>query len=456
MSVAANVVFIRQLMRDDDLILVAAIIIVRLLVILFSCVLACFTFSLVNVSDKSLSSYLDPRAAAPFSLFKILLTALMLFDPSLIRLLPWRLTKFSKRSQGYPNWTVFVSSLCVIVVLSVALLAICAVSLQLIDKNRSWQLLFTALMALIYLVYAMYILYVRILGESIQSIGGDAAGANNQKDGDIEMDDIHVAENIDLDDIFKEDPRESERYSSGNFKSASGSFGAGKNPSFGGGRPESFSGEQSAQLQNILVEMAQIFDKINDGKSYDAPRLDRLFDIIESNATLKSEYEEAMKSWKLNAGMYANNCASDMRGFIPPRIMNETPSVDNLTKNGLSSNLAKRIVSKPCLWLITLNSDQINNLTEAQLLGQFSPFSQGLDMVELAALYSVLPNKFTPDASGEKKKWKAMIEGMLKRMLEKRDNQTLSEAKARNPVYTGQSPVYQQTASTLRKKISFR
>jgi hypothetical protein len=124
-----------------------------------------------------------------------------------------------------------------------------------------------------------------------------------------------------------------------------------------------------------------------------------------------------------------------MRGFIPPHVFNST--LQSLTLvDKLPTDLAKRILAKKCLWLVRVSTADIGKMHIAELTGRFNPEAQGLDIVELAAIFANIPEKFSnDDAKGSKEKWRLSIEECLKSFYTQMKANTLAKLKLRNPVY---------------------
>ena len=82
-----------------------------------------------------------------------------------------------------------------------------------------------------------------------------------------------------------------------------------------------------------------------------------------------------------------------MRGIIPPHIFNST--LNTLTQHdNLPAELAKRLLAKKCLWLVRVSTVDISKMHIAELQGRFNPEAQGLDIVEMAAIFANTPAKF--------------------------------------------------------------
>lgn len=86
----------------------------------------------------------------------------------------------------------------------------------------------------------------------------------------------------------------------------------------------------------------------------------------------------------------------------------------------------------------------------AELSSRFSPQGQGLDIVELAAVFAVIPLKFGNDPQGKKETWRASVEGALKQYVTQRSAGSLPKAKQRHGAYEGQQPVFSEDVGLYR------
>jgi hypothetical protein len=76
------------------------------------------------------------------------------------------------------------------------------------------------------------------------------------------------------------------------------------------------------------------------------------------------------------------------------------------------------------------------------LFSRFNPDGQNLDIVELAAIYAALPEKFLNDPFGKKQRWKEKVEELLKKMVADKEQGQLPKAKVRFPGYLNVNPPY--------------
>jgi hypothetical protein len=197
-------------------------------------------------------------------------------------------------------------------------------------------------------------------------------------------------------------------------------------------------------LPELKAEMSAIFEKANNGVEYDEARLDYLLKCMDLNPEYKAEKEKETAAWRAIIGPYTQECLRTMRGFVPPHIFNST--LQSLTLvDKMPTDIAKRIIAKKCLWLVRISTSDISKMHIAELTGRFNPEAQGLDVVELAAIFAMIPEKFNnDDAKGSKEKWRLSIEECLKSFYTQNKNGTLAKLKQRNPAYKNLEPFFTQ------------
>ena len=177
-------------------------------------------------------------------------------------------------------------------------------------------------------------------------------------------------------------------------------------------------------LAAIRAELATMMTALNAGEACDENRLDHLLRCLEWNK--ECIMEEEQKRNERNAAMapFVAKCGTIMRGYVPSSITRETEA--SLREAGLSPQLAKRIFSKKCLWLIRMSPEIISRLHEADLFNRYSPEAQKLDLVELAAVYESLPVVFLNDTTGRKQQVRLKLENDIQKLLEDRNKQQSS------------------------------
>ena len=162
-------------------------------------------------------------------------------------------------------------------------------------------------------------------------------------------------------------------------------------------------------LEELKEEIAGLFEKASGGIPYDESRLDFLLMCMDQNPVYRAEKEEESRRWRADILEYASECLDIMRGFVPPHITSVT--AEQLGKEGLSKDLVKRLMTKRCLWLLRFTTYDISKLHYADLTGRYTYEAQGLDIVEMAALFAVMPEKFlNDDGQGSKEQWRKGLE----------------------------------------------
>jgi hypothetical protein len=190
-------------------------------------------------------------------------------------------------------------------------------------------------------------------------------------------------------------------------------------------------------LPDIQAELQQIFEKLNNDQPYDERRMDFLLMCMELNPVYRAEKEEIARAWREEMSVFASECLQTMRGYVPAHIADAT--LQSLQEqDGLHADLAKRLLTKKCLWLVRMRVVDIERIHEVDLMGPLNPIAQGLDIVELAAIYASVPEKFVHDASGRKAQWRENLENALREIDKLRQTSGLPAAKARNACYKKQ------------------
>ncbi|RYH29170.1 hypothetical protein EON65_09450 [archaeon] len=194
-------------------------------------------------------------------------------------------------------------------------------------------------------------------------------------------------------------------------------------------------------LAELNVELSEIFSLANRGLPFDESRLDYLLLCMDNNPEYIKQQETKDAQWRAEFNPFAQTCLKIMRGFVPPHIFHS--SFATLTeKEGMHVDLAKRMLTKKCLWLVRLDTNSIDKIHEVELMGRFNCEAQGLDIVELSAIYASLPVQFSCDPNGKKSQWKNMLEQSLKKVDMDQKARALAMSKQRNPVYNKQQPMY--------------
>lgn len=132
-----------------------------------------------------------------------------------------------------------------------------------------------------------------------------------------------------------------------------------------------------------------------------------------------------------------------MRTFIPPDVANRTKA--ELAACGLPPILANRLVQKKQLWLIVMHPEDTAKLHHADLANKYAV--TGTDIVELRAIFAMLPPSFQNDPEGKKEEWRKGVRDKLKEMTRKEEAGQLIPNEVRHSAYR-----YESSASSKVKK----
>jgi hypothetical protein len=199
------------------------------------------------------------------------------------------------------------------------------------------------------------------------------------------------------------------------------------------GRMDSFKCDLT--LKQIQKELKKLTDMAHQGIGIDESRFDYLLRAQEHNEEYKLQVAEERAAWRDSVYDFAEQCLERTRSFVPLNIFESTQ--ESLIAIGLSPELAKRVLQRQCLWLTRMSKTEIATVHESDLVGRFNSSAQLMDIIETAAIYIALPDKFNADESGRKAEWRDNVEENLRRMLQDNDNGQLPEGRIRHPAYSG-------------------
>jgi len=191
----------------------------------------------------------------------------------------------------------------------------------------------------------------------------------------------------------------------------------------------------SLSLKDIQRELKELTDIAHRNIDIDESRYDYLLKAQELNEEYQEMAAEEKAHWRESVFDFAQQCQERTRTFIPVNIFES--SLEDLVELGLTVELGKRILQRQCLWLVRMSPAEISRLHDSDLLGRYNSSAQGMDIIETAAIYASLPDRFMFDRNGKKTEWRDNIEENLRQMLLDNDNDELPDAKIRHPDYNG-------------------
>ena len=150
------------------------------------------------------------------------------------------------------------------------------------------------------------------------------------------------------------------------------------------------------------------------------------------NPEYAKEQEEKAKKWEEDNRQANADALRRMRGLVPPNV--RTVTMKDLTeKFNVPKALAKRIWDKKILWLLRTHPEETRKVHIADLTSKFS--NQGLDIIEMRAIWLALPDEFDNDGDGKKADWKFNFLQKLQELTGKEDRNALSNNEKRQRAY---------------------
>jgi hypothetical protein len=405
-----------------------------------------------------LSTYIEPTVMIKNARAVVGVSLVSLTDPSLLIFLPWKVSEFCVRSKGYPNFDFFRA----IVYFQSFMSTLRCVAILVAQQSTSSTLM-SLFFSVSMLVLSLSEAAIKLKAENIQQF--DAAVVSKatlnamkfldeesgEASGEVEMhesekDDIEMKLEINRlkDEIELLRLQNRESMTSSDVPSAEELYLAklayadenvdilkvqlqevGMNPL------------EYIPLPLIEAELAQLTRKVNNGETFDEKRLDHLLACMERNPQYRQTQEQKRIQEREKLAPILVRHLATMRAFVPPTIFSTT--LQGLQDEcGYSKALAKRLMTKKCLWLLRMNIDDIMKLHEVDLTGKYGHGGQTLDIVEKTALLAALPSKFDNDARGIKKKYLLDLEGNVMKMIQQEEEFRLSKNLIRNPAYKDQ------------------
>ena len=149
------------------------------------------------------------------------------------------------------------------------------------------------------------------------------------------------------------------------------------------------------RLQSALVRLME-------GDEEAAKDFDKWDQFVRNHPEYKAKEEAKKLKWTRENTPLNIAALRHIRGLIPPSVI--VSGTLNMLEGKLPSAIAKRVWSKKALWLTRIAPQRIARLHIADLQTKYS--TQGLDEVELRAIFAALPDTFDNDGKGDKAAWK--------------------------------------------------
>ncbi|KAJ8601435.1 hypothetical protein CTAYLR_005921 [Chrysophaeum taylorii] len=187
-----------------------------------------------------------------------------------------------------------------------------------------------------------------------------------------------------------------------------------------------------------LIPLAQAREKMNaavkrlmDGDMDAEKEVEKYDQIIRMHPDYEKEEAEKAAKWVEDTRPANLSAQTEMRKLVPPDV--RSVSLADLEEKGLPQGLVRRLWTKKATWLVRFHPDDTAKLHIADLLSKYN--NQGLDIVEMRAVWASLPDEFDNDGNGKKAQWKANFRTKLMELVTKEEQKRLSKNEKRNPGY---------------------
>jgi len=162
---------------------------------------------------------------------------------------------------------------------------------------------------------------------------------------------------------------------------------------------------------------------------------DKWDSIVQNHPDYRERERKKWEKWEEENGPKNKAAFEEMTKIIKREYFKMDEG--RLKAAGLKMPLIKRMRQKKVLELLHREADQISRLHAVDLLGTYS--TQGLDIVELRALYFHAPETFQNDSDGKKAKWRDGIKEKLSELIKKEENNQLRGEEKRARAYRADS-----------------
>ncbi|GMH66802.1 hypothetical protein TrST_g7489 [Triparma strigata] len=196
--------------------------------------------------------------------------------------------------------------------------------------------------------------------------------------------------------------------------------------------------EANLRLRAALTKLMEGDEKAQD----DFDKWDR---YINNHPDHIKQKEEEERAWAERNKGPNEEALRVIRTFVPPDIY-----CSNLKglKERMPEKGAERVFGRKILWLTRSSPELIAKTHIAELKTKFQ--AHGLDLVELRAICTVLPQDFENDADGAKGMWKSKLLDRLRELVAKEEK---GDVQKRNSAYDGmEAGPFDPDASPVRQK----
>lgn len=205
-------------------------------------------------------------------------------------------------------------------------------------------------------------------------------------------------------------------------------------------------------LDEVKRNLASAMNKLMQGDSSAQPEFDKWERILASHPDHIEELKRAEAKWEEEQRPANKAALSRLRQLFPSNMSTITRSRLN---DVLGSALARRIIRKPVLLMLTMEPNYIAKIHAADLLYKY--VFTGLDLRELRAVYFALPkNGFENDSDGRKTDWRERLRSKLKSLVAKEAAGLLQSDMLINVAYPDSEAKVMKKSRKSKKKTKLR
>ena len=213
------------------------------------------------------------------------------------------------------------------------------------------------------------------------------------------------------------------------------------------------SGQQPVEFVELCVareRMQKAVERLMGGEEAAENDIERWDKAIKMNPDYQIEMEEKARKWEEEQKPINHACYLKMRKLIPPDL--SVASLGSMIEDGLPKTIANRIWTKKILGMICTHEGDIKRIHIVDLQTKYS--NQGLDIVEMRAIWYVMPTEFDLDGDGKKAKWRDLFRQKLEELTTKEEGNRLSNPEKRNNAYKGHDDLaIYDPATEIKKKV---
>ena len=169
---------------------------------------------------------------------------------------------------------------------------------------------------------------------------------------------------------------------------------------------------QLVELKVAESEMQKAVQRLMEGDESAEKDLERWDRTIQLHPDYIKRKEEEARLWEEKERPLCVAALRRQRSLTPLHIAEK--STDDLIELGLTKAAATRLRQKKALWLVRMHPNNVRKMHVADLRSKFA--TQGLDIVEMRAVWASLPDEFDNDGDGKKEEWKRQIRTKLTEM----------------------------------------